>query len=210
MPQPQLLARHRYLVGFAGLHLLLILLVCFRDAFGIFAAAPTIFPPALNDFWSGAAAFSSSALGETLTLQNPVRNALAVYLNGAGIEAGYGFFAPNVPSNYKLVFEVRYSDDHREYDVPRLADTATAFRLESLLDRIAEIDYEPMRQAMFRMLTYQVWQRHPDAVSIRAVLGYTIWPAPEEFRQGKRESFDPVDAYEFDLRPKVPAPAPMP
>jgi hypothetical protein len=140
-------------------------------------------------------------LGENLTLQNPVRNTIAVYLNGAGVEAGYGFFAPNVPGNYKLLFELRYSDDRREYEVPRLADPATAFRLESLLDRVAEIDYEPMRQAMLRVLAYPVWQLHPDAVSIRAILGYAIWPSPDEYRQGKRERFDPVFAYDFELPP---------
>jgi len=26
----------------------------------------------------------------------------------AGIEVGYGFFAPNVPNNYKVVFELQY------------------------------------------------------------------------------------------------------
>jgi hypothetical protein len=176
-------------------------IVCVRDTFGIFADAPTVFPPALEGFWVGGARCSSAVLGENLKLENPVRNTLLVYLNAAGAEAGYGFFAPNVPSNYKLVFELHYPDDRHDYDLPRVADAATAFRLESLLERISEIPYEPMRQVMIQMLTQPVWQRHPDSVSIRAVLGYAIWPSPEDYLAGRRETFEPVYAYDFDLRP---------
>jgi hypothetical protein len=196
------LSRYRYLIGLAAIHLLLIPIVCLRDACGLFAEAHTIFPPALNSFWNRTATFYSSVLGEGLDLQNPFRQVVAGYLNAAGIEAGYGFFAPNVPSNYKLGFEVRHGpDDHRTYEVPRVADAATAFRLESLLDRIAYLDYEPMRQAMVQMLTQPVWQRNPDAVSIRAVLGYVVWPSPDGYLKGEKETFVPVQAYEFGLRP---------
>jgi hypothetical protein len=188
-------------VALALLHLLLILVVCLKDTCANFAEAPTILPAALDPFWSNGNALASFALGEGLKLENPARNAVTVYLNAAGIEAGYGFFAPNVPSNYKLVFELHYPDSRVEYDLPSVADAATAFRLESLLDRISEVSYEPMRQTMFQMLTAPVWQRHPDAISVRAALGYVIWPSPEEFQRGERETFEPVYAYDFDLRP---------
>jgi hypothetical protein len=58
---------------------------------------------------------------------------------------------------------------------------------------------------MFQMLTYPVWQHHPDAVSVRAVLGYVIWPSSQQFQRGEKETFEPVYAYDFDLRPSVPA-----
>ena len=207
MSQARRLKRYRYLIGLALAHLLLILTVCLRDTFATFALAPTILPTALQPFWNGATAAASFVLGEDLRLKNPARNAVTFYLNVAGIEAGYGFFSPNVPSNYKLVFELHYADTRTEYELPHVADAATAFRLESLLDRIAEVSYEPMRQTMFQMLTYPVWQRHPDAISVRAVLGYVIWPPPEQFQRGEKEMFEPVYAYDFDLRPSVPAAA---
>jgi hypothetical protein len=207
LSQARRLKRYRYLIGFALAHLLLILTVCLRDTFATFALAPTILPTALTPFWNGAAAAASFVLGEDLRLRNPARNVVTFYLNVAGIEAGYGFFSPNVPSNYKLVFELHYADSHTEYELPHVADAATAFRLESLLDRIAEVSYEPMRQTMFQMLTYPVWQRHPDAISVRAVLGYVIWPSPEQFQRGEKDTFEPVYAYDFDLRPSVPAAA---
>jgi hypothetical protein len=196
------LSRYRYLIGIATIHLLLVLIVCLRDTFGLFAEARTIFPAELNRSWDRAATFCSTALGEELDLQNPFRQTAAAYLNAAGVEAGYGFFAPNVPNNYKLAFEVRHTPDgHRTYEVPRVADSATGFRLESLLDRIADLDYEPMRQTMIQMLVKPVWQRNPDAVSIRAVLGYVIWPSADEYLRGEKETFEPVRVYDFDVSP---------
>src|SRR2546430_4950778 len=69
----------------------------------------TLFP--YTTLFRSAASF---VLGEDLQLGNPARNLVTSYLNAAGIEAGYGFFSPNVPSNYKLVFELHYarSEEH--------------------------------------------------------------------------------------------------
>ena len=196
-----LLSRYRFLIGIATIHLLLVLIVCLRDTFGLFAEARTIFPAPLNSSWENAGMFCSTALGEGLNLRNPFRQSVAAYLNAAGIEAGYNFFAPNVPNNYKLAFEVHHRPDNRTtYEVPSVADSATAFRLESLLDRIADLDYEPMRQAMVQMLIKPVWQRNPDATSIRAVLGFVVWPSADDYLNGERETFEPVHGYQFDLR----------
>jgi hypothetical protein len=53
-----------------------------------------------------------------------VRNGITVYLHSAGIEAGYGFFAPNVPPNYKLVFELHYPDGRIDYEIPTVNSAA--------------------------------------------------------------------------------------
>ena len=196
------MSRYRYLVCIATIHLVLILIVCLRDTFGLLAEARTIFPPSLNRFWNSAAAFCSATLGEDFKLRNPYRQSVAGYLNAAGAEAGYGFFAPNVPGNYKLAFEVRHqSSDQPTYEVPRVADAATAFRLESLLDRIVDLNYEPLRQTMVQMLARPVWQRYPDATSMRVVLGYVIWPSADEYLRGERETYEPVYTCELGLRP---------
>ena len=55
---------------------------------------------------------------------NPVRQALATYLHIAGIETGYGYFAPNVPGSYKLVFELHYPDGRVEYELPSVSSAA--------------------------------------------------------------------------------------
>src|SRR5436305_4514001 len=104
-----------------AVHLWLIFAVGLRSAFGIFATTPTVWSPRLRESWQRGERWLGVALGEELTASNPVRNALAVYLHVAGIEGGYGFFAPNVPDNYKLVFELHYPDGRTEYDLPRVS-----------------------------------------------------------------------------------------
>ena len=41
---------------------------------------------------------------------------------------------------------------------------ATGLRLATLLDVIAETEYEPLRAMMVKMLAYSVWQEHSEAV----------------------------------------------
>jgi hypothetical protein len=161
----------------------------------------TIFPVSLTNVWSHGETIAAAALGQNLALSNPVRNTIALYLHLAGIESGYGFFAPNVPNNYKVVFELQYPDDHIEYDLPRVRNAATGLRLETLLERIHETTYPPLRKMMLKMLAYSVWQEHPNAVGIRVVFGYVNWPTPAEMKQGKTESFEFLYAYDFTFGP---------
>ena len=44
--------------------------------------------------------------------------------NIAGIETGYGYFAPNVPGGYRLVFELHYPDGRVEYELPSVSSAA--------------------------------------------------------------------------------------
>lgn len=140
---------------------------------------------------------SAAPLGGSLAVSNPVRQALTAYLNSAGIEGGYGFFAPRVPNSTKLVFELHFSDGRIEYELPHVRADAAGLRLSELLDKISATDYEPLRELLLKMLAYSVWQENPDATSIRAVLGYIDVPSPAEFNGGKRESYNLVCAYDF-------------
>lgn len=123
------------------------------------------------------------------------------YLNTAGIDAGYAYFAPNVPDNYKLVFELRYPDGHVDYALPEVRGPATGLRLATLLDEMAETSYEPLRSMMVKMMTYSVWQQHQQAVKIRAVLGYVELPSQTEFRRGQQKSYHTLFSYDFDFEP---------
>lgn len=186
-------------VSFFALHLSLVLLVCLRDTFSVLAESGTVFPRFLDRYWRAGQAITLIPLGETLSVDNPIRQGIAAYLKGAGIDAGYGYFAPNVPSNYKIVFELRYANGRVGYELPLIGGPATALRLSSLLDRIAEETYEPLRATFVRMLAYSVWQDHQDATSIRAVLGYVELPTPDEFERGQKESYHALFAYDFDF-----------
>lgn len=187
-----------YLVGFL-FHFLLIVLACCRDTFSVLAQGSTISPQSLTVFWQKAEQITETALGRRLSSANPVAQALVAYRNSAGIEAGYGFFAPNVPNNYKLVFEVHNADDQVEYELPGISGTAAGLRLATLLDYIGGTRQEDLREVMLKMLAYPVWLEHPKAKMIRAVFGFITLPTPAEFSKGGRESYQFMYAYDLSF-----------
>jgi hypothetical protein len=183
-----------------GAQLFLIVTVSLRDTFSIFATAPTIFPAEANEFWQRREQTTGALLGERLDHSNWFRNGIAVYLHSAGIEAGYGFFAPNVPANYKLVFELHYPDGRSEYDIPRVSSAAAGVRLAGLLDQLADVNYAPLRATMMKIVAYSVWQEHPDASMLRAYFGRARLPTPAEFERGNKGSYELLFAYDFTFR----------
>ena len=87
-----------------------------------------------------------------------------------------------------------------EYDVPHVQGGAAALRLDSLLDRLADPVYEPLREVTVKMLALSVWQEHPDVKKIRAIFGSVNMPSINDFERGKRELFQPLFSYDFSLR----------
>lgn len=187
-----------------GLHLLLILAVCLRDTCSVFASTPTILPAWSSAFWQRGEQTAAALLGEGLDHSNWVRNGISVYLHSAGIEAGYGFFAPNVPPNYKLVFELHYDDGRTDYEIPEVSSAAIGLRFSGLLDELAEASYAPLRETMIKIVAYSVWQAHPEASAIRAYLGCAHLPTPAEFERGEKESYELLFVYDFTFRDKRP------
>ena len=139
-------------------------------------------------------------LGKQAAASNLLREGIATYLHAAGIQAGYTFFAPNVPSYHRLTLELFYEDGRVEHESPRLRSKAAALRLESLLDRLAEDRYEPVREVVLKMLAFSVWREHPDVKKIRATFGSVSPPSIDEFEQGKTETFEPMFSFDFSLR----------
>lgn len=132
---------------------------------------------------------------------NVFRQAITVYSNSAGIESAYGFFAPNVPNGFKLVFELHYPDGHVTYELPGVGDAATGLRLNNLFECIATTPFDPVRELLFKMLSYSVWREHPKVRVIRAVFGSVVSPSLAEFESGKRESYEVLYAYDFSFPP---------
>jgi hypothetical protein len=188
--------RRLYLTGFF-FHFTLIFTVSCRATLSILARGHSDLPHCLEKYWQKAEVVATVALGGTLAISNPVRQALTAYLNSAGIEGGYGFFAPRVPNSAKLVFELHFNDGRVEYDLPHVRADAAGSRLSELLDMIGATDYEPLRELMLKMLAYSIWRERPDATTIRAVFGYIDIPSPAEFEHGKRESYNLICAYDF-------------
>ena len=121
-------------------------------------------------------------------------------MHAAGVERGYGYFAPNVPGSYKLVFELHYPDGRIEAALPVVNSDAAGLRVASLLDEIGRTRHDALREYIIKEMTRSVWREHPDAIMVRAVFGVSTLPSLVEFEQGKRESYGFLYAYEFSLR----------
>ena len=183
-----------------SLHFLLIISFSLRDTLWLVARGPTIFPFFFRSYSQKAEGFVSALLCQRLSASNPVRQTLATYLHIAGIETGYGYFAPNVPGSYTLVFEFHYPDGRIEYESPRVNSSAAGLRVAGLLDKIGRTPYDALRELLVKMLAQSIWRQHPKVKTIRAVFGSTRLPSLSEFEHGKRKSYDLLYAYDFSLR----------
>ncbi len=164
------------------------------------AQGSTIFPASFKRFSQKAETAFSVALGQHLAASNPIRQALATYLHLAGIEIGYGYFAPNVPGSYGLVFELQYSDGRVEYELPHVSSAAAGLRIAGLLDTIGRTPYDVLRERLVKTLARSVWREHPEVKTVRAVFGSIQLPTISQFEHGQRESFEFLYAYDFSLQ----------
>src|SRR5437667_3142428 len=183
-----------------GIHFFLVTAVCLAGIFSLIAESSTIFPAACEKSAREAELVASWLLAKQAGASNPIRQGIATYLHAAGIQAGYSFFAPNVPSQHRLTLELFYDDGRVERESPRVRSRAAALRLESLLDRLAEERYEPVREALVKRLAFSVWRDHPDVKKVRATFGSVNPPGINEFEHGKTETFQPMFSFDFSLR----------
>src|SRR6267143_45454 len=142
-------------------HFFLITAVCFAGIFSLVAEGTTTLPSALDKYARKAELIAAFVLGKEAAASSPVRRGIATYLSAAGSQSGYTFFAPNVPGYYQLTLELNYEDGRVEYESPRVSGKAAALRLDSLLNRLADNRYEPIREVVVKMLAFSVWREHP-------------------------------------------------
>ena len=183
------ISSRRVYVSCLLLHFGLILTISCRELLSDLARGGTWLPHSLDNFWRSSEKFVSDALGMSLPASNPFRAAISTYLHAAGSEGGYGFFAPAVPNSSKLVLELHYDDGRIDYDLPHIESKAAGVRFIALLDNIGRIDYEPLRQAILKMLAYAAWEDHPGVTNIRVVYGYIEEPTRTQAAQGTKESY---------------------
>jgi hypothetical protein len=190
----------RIYMAWFGVHFFLVTAVCFAGLFSLVAEGTTLLPSALDKYARKAESIAAFVLGKQAAAYNPVRRGIATYLHAAGIQAGYSFFAPNVPGYHKLTLELHHEDGRVEYDSPRVSGKAAALRLDSLLNRLADARYEPLREVVVKMLAFSVWRERPDVKKIRAIFESVTPPDIGDFEHGKRESLQPIFSYDFSLR----------
>jgi hypothetical protein len=187
-----------------GIHFFLITAVCLAGIFWLIAQGATILPSAFDQYARKAELVATWCLGKEARASNPLRKGIATYLHAAGIQAGYSFYAPNVPSPHRLTLELFHDDGRVEYESPHVRNKAAALRLESLLDRLPEERYEPIREVIFKMLAFSVWREHPDVKKVRATLEIVHLPSITDFEHGKAETLEPMFSFDFSLRGEVP------
>jgi hypothetical protein len=145
-------------------------------------------------------------LGLHSAKSNWLRQGLVTYLSFAGIDADYGYFAPNVPNSYKLVFELHYPDGHTETQIPSAKSGAADLRLASLLDQIGHMPSDAFREYMIKKLAAVIWREHPNAVTMRASFSQAVQPSPDDYQNGKKETDELLYAYDFSLASDTTAP----
>src|SRR4029453_269698 len=177
-------SRRTYTAWFR-LHFLLVTAVCFPGIFSLIAEGATMLPSALNPYARTAELISAWLLGKQAAASRLVPRGIATYLHAAGIQAGYTFFAPNVPSYHRLDFELYYQDGRVEYASPHAIGKAAALRLDSLLDRLADDRYEPLREVVVKLLALSVCRQRPDVKNVRAVFGSVNTPNITEFERSE-------------------------
>lgn len=186
------------------MHFFFVGVVSCRELLWFLSQGRTIFPDSFNSYWAEA-----EDLGSSILLQNPgapttLRKSVITYVHLAGIESGYGFFAPNVPGTCKLVFELHYPDGRTESRVPEVSSNASGLRVATLLGKIGRPEYDSLREVIIKMLASAVWREHSDATMIRAVFGVVTLPTAKEFQHGVRESSEFLYSYDFDFQPAGP------
>jgi hypothetical protein len=194
-----MLAKRIYAAWF-GIHFFLITAVCLAGVFSLIAEGATILPSSIDTYARKAEVAIAWLLGKQAGSSNRVKQAIATYLHAAGIQAGYTFFAPNVPSHHRLTLELFYGDGHVEYESPRVHGKAAALRLESLLNKLPEERYEPVREVVLKMLAFSVWRERPDVKRVRATFETVHLPSITEFEHGKTETLEPMFSFDFSLR----------
>ncbi len=190
----------RIYAAWFGIHFFLVTAVCLAGIFWLIAQGSTILPSAWDECARKAEFAATWCLAKEARPSNPVRRGIATYLHAAGIQAGYTFFAPNVPSQHRLTLELLYEDGRAEYESPHVRGKTAALRLESLLNRLSDERYEPVREVLVKMLAFSVWREHPDVKKVRATFGAVNPPGMNEFEQGKTETFQPMFSFDFSLR----------
>jgi len=194
-----MLAKRIYAAWF-GIHFFLITLVCLAGVCSLVAEGATILPSSIETYARKAEITIAWLLGKQASSSNRVKQVIATYLHAAGIQAGYTFFAPNVPSHHRLSLEFFYEDGHVEYESPHVRSKAAALRLDSLLDKLPEERYEPIREVILKMLALSVWREHPDVKRVRATFEAVHLPSITEFKRGEAETHEPMFSFDFSLR----------
>ncbi|MFL6537130.1 MAG: hypothetical protein ACJ8JD_03000, partial [Chthoniobacterales bacterium] len=167
----------RVSVILAALHLAFIVAVASRSATRALLNGETYIPAACTRAIDVGESLAGGVLATNASPRSWRRAPLDLYLNATGIDAGYGFFAPNVSENGKLMCQLRFADGATKIVPPIVGNASSGLRLMDLLDRTLQVTDLRLREYIVRKMAVGVWREYPDATEIRAVFGTVIPPS---------------------------------
>jgi hypothetical protein len=191
----------RALIALAAVHLLLAFAVSARGTGWLIRRNLTLLPASFSAPAQVVENVSAGVSGQLLPRSNPIRQGINTYLHLAGIQAGYGYFAPNVPDASKLVFELHRSNGEVAYETAGLERGESGLRFASFLDFLGRTASDRDRRFLIELLARPVWRAQPDVVRMRAIVATVAIAPPDEFRRTKAASYDIRAVYEIERPP---------
>jgi hypothetical protein len=170
-------------VAFIAVHSWALLGVSVRDTLWLLANSRTVLPR-----WRP---------GLSVTAPPSLQQLALVYLHSAGIERGYGFFAPNVPHRFDLAFDIYFPDGSVTHLSPNFAAGEDKLRWASATDYLGRLSSDQVREVLLKLIALSVHHQYPAAERMRVTLSKVRPPTVAEFRAGKRPVDEPAFTYEF-------------
>lgn len=124
---------------------------------------------------------------------------VSFFIANTGFDTGYGFFAPNVASDFVLVFNIEDSIGNtiQQCAMPRFKQKESSVRYTSVynmfLDKIAKKEknesnkYLEYLDIVIRQIAVSVKKDYPAAVHVNAKLYLYDYPDIERYRKGDRK-----------------------
>lgn len=193
-------SKGRLYLAALGLHLLLIASVSCREILWLVSRGLSGVPGVIQSSATRGEQIAAAVTAQQLPRDNAVRRLVHGYLQLSGIEAGYGFFAPNVPDSYQLAFELQLPDGRLQFLKVEEANGELALRYATLLEYIGRASSGPLRQLLVSVIANALWHDRPELVKVRAFVSQLRVPPPADYDSQREPAFDLLDTYEF-VRP---------
>ncbi|AEE52929.1 hypothetical protein [Haliscomenobacter hydrossis] len=130
-------------------------------------------------------------------LPTGISKVLEPYAHLAGIDTGYGLFAPNVPSAVSVAFELVDPAGQSTVSLPMLNTREGLDRFNVNFNTFK--NFEETRPLLAYGWAIRMLELNPGHNKITVVIGSHIHPSMEAYRRGERSKFVESVRYEFEL-----------
>ncbi len=141
-------------------------------------------------------------LSENIYYSEPLNS----LLNYTGFETGYGFFAPNVSSDFVLVFDVTSATDsliiRRHFPTLRNKESIIRFStffgsfLELLEDSTSNFD-KNYTQIFLKQCALDIKKEYPEASVVKTKLYLYDFPTLKNYKENSEVVYFKISEYEF-------------